>query len=48
MDQLKGSVDVGLEVGLRRALFDGTTSASLDPRPYVLASTEGRKLLYVV
>lgn len=29
MDQSKSSVGAGLEVGLRRALFDGTTPASL-------------------
>ncbi len=46
VEQLRSSVDVGFEVGLRRALFDGTIPASLRSLALqMMASTGGQELL---
>lgn len=47
MDQWKCSVGAGLEVGLRRALFDGTTPASLRSLALQsMARTGGKSSVY--
>jgi len=43
MDQSKSSVGAGLEVGLRRALFDGTTPASLGSLALQMMASTGAK-----